>query len=244
VFSKVLVEKLSAERLCDSAIEPILGTHFSIVKPDGPSGGRAFDLIRDWYADVFPDLAAPVAAEAEGQILIVRCQTDPYGTAIYAAFGSYLDQRGMPWRMSKVLPQDWRPEYLAKLWASHPPRLMVMHYSCFQEGQEDDEGLLERRRDLLAFYASLTDLGVPVLFFSRAFEPSRDPGDSKYILESADAAELAGDKPRMLSYLLGDCPRIFEFPASQKIDFRKDRKFAGQFKTAVDKALAAQAACR
>lgn len=94
-----------------------------------------------------------------------------YGKLLFDKLAKLLYDNSISMRVSPRLPQDWSTDTPnSSIWTGTEPRLLVIHYSCFQdEDGVDDDVLEERRVDFNELFASLANTDVKILICSRAF---------------------------------------------------------------------------
>ncbi|KIC35922.1 esterase/lipase family protein [Leisingera sp. ANG-M7] len=247
-FGKIVVEERDALVLCNRT-NPLWGAHNDIVKP--ADGWLGQSLLISWYLDAFPDLGQELEAERPGDIVLVQCSTDFYADHEYALMQEYLsDLSGSissRVRFSRVLPEDWRDPYLDYIWPSgnSEPSILVLHYSCFQEGAEDEVGWYERYWDNAEFLNSLIPTGAKVVFFSKAFvgASSQDvvkvdgsPGYRFY--PDTNRGKIPDQKLRPIreAYFEPDCPRMLSVSSVIKNEEQRG-EFEANFKDVVRKLL-------
>ncbi len=226
VFTAIPVDKLSAELLCDSGLTGVAANHSDIVRPYNEYSHQHRQLA-SWYTDVFPDADRARRGEEKGQIVIARCSTDHYGEDLYATLSSEVLQLvGSPWRFTRELPQNWRTNYLDYIWQIHPPEVLIIHYSCFQQGEETNEGRAEAITDFHRMLGDLRESGVRVVAFSRGFV--------EYPTFGRD--QLASEVDIQRHYL-GECRRAFFVPVASKTHYATNNKLRSKFRSAVRDAL-------
>jgi pimeloyl-ACP methyl ester carboxylesterase len=225
VVAAKVVEPDSAERLCSAAFSPIEKHHMNIVRPDGDRIFTSHQYLRSWYAQVFP-YAAQSLGPADSQVVMADCTVDRYGNDFKAAMFedvAAVTKKGM--RLTRRLPEDWRPANRPLLWnLNNQPKLLVIHFSCFQQGAENnsDERNRERADDFVRLLATLQDSDVRVLVFSRAFRTSEG---EKYLFEYPIAAEFRDKK------------KLFTMATSNARAYAGDPSQRGRFKDLIKSIL-------
>ncbi|MCJ7872939.1 hypothetical protein [Phaeobacter sp. J2-8] len=247
----IVVEKRDVEFLCNR-VRGLPGDHNSIVTPDDP--WSAHKLLASWYLEIYPDRSFASTVEENGDVVLIKCDTDFYEFEEYVGMQGFLDEleedMGLRWRFSTSLPKDWRDDYRIRIWARPDaiPSMLVMHYSCFQEGGNNRASLYERATDILRFLQSLESTRICIVFFSRAFnefpgEIVTTSGDAGYrFYDGDDGREFSNETLERLraSYFPHGCQRIFSVPSSKKTSQGID-KFEKEFRLQTRRA--AQQSC-
>jgi pimeloyl-ACP methyl ester carboxylesterase len=160
----------SASTLCSTGVTGLARLdHFGIAQPDDAQA-QPYALAARWYREIFDD---PEDVALPGDVALANCEVNRYGKSLFDKLAKSLYDEGISMRITPRLPQDWTastPNSL--LWTGSAPRLLVIHYSCFQDEEGEEEGILEERRvDFNEFLESLAETDVKVLAYSRAFYP-------------------------------------------------------------------------
>ncbi|TDT74039.1 alpha/beta hydrolase family protein [Litoreibacter halocynthiae] len=225
VFTAIPVDKLSAELLCDSGLTGIAANHSDIVRPINRFSHQHQQLVI-WYIDTFPDSGLARRQEATEQVVIARCSTDHYGEDLYSTISSEIVRIGAQWRFTREMPQDWRQSFSAYIWELEPPKVLVLHYSCFQQGPETTEGRNESIVDFNNMLHELQTSGVKVVTFSRGFV--------RYPTFAHDNLAL---RDGLASHYSTDCQRLYAVPVPAKLEYATARELQEQFQDVVESAL-------
>lgn len=166
----IVVSPRSAGELCNARLQKIEANHLNIVKPRGAGDVRHLWL-RNWYRKEFPNSTISELVERNASVLLTTCGVDRYGRDFQAAITNETYLTGFSIRISQELPQTWHPRDVRFLWDKYPPKIIVIHLSCFQSGVEENSPRVidERDRNFLQFLRSLERYNVKILVYSRAF---------------------------------------------------------------------------
>ncbi|MER9676063.1 hypothetical protein [Mesorhizobium sp. M0208] len=163
-----VVTPASASTLCTTGVTGLAQLdHFGIVKPANFEA-QPYGLAVRWYQELFDD---PEEKITSGDVVVANCEVDRYGKLLFDKLAKLLYDNSISMRVSLRLPQDWSTDTPnSSIWTGTEPRLLVIHYSCFQdEDGVDDDVLEERRVDFNELFASLANTDVKILICSRAF---------------------------------------------------------------------------
>lgn len=158
----------SASALCTTGVTGLARLdHFGIAKPD-TFDAQPYQLAVRWYQEIFDD---PEERTTSDDVVIANCEVDRYGKSLFDKLAKSLYDSSISMRVSPRLPQDWSSDTPnSAIWTGTEPRLLVIHYSCFQDEDGVDEDVLEERRvDFNELLASLANTEVKVLTYSRTF---------------------------------------------------------------------------
>jgi len=165
-FIGLVVKPKSARERCDSAFEKIEEDHFAIVKP-GSELARSHQLLRTWYRKEMPGVNEN---DTRTPVMFVTCPVDRYGADFRAALDSEVRSMGHAIRLSRKMPNDWKSYYdpSPNIWPVYQPRVLIMHFSCFREGENiyGEKEDVRRTKDFDAFIASLKNSKTKVLAYS------------------------------------------------------------------------------
>lgn len=175
-FGARVVDLDSAEQLCNADIAETEEDHVSIVKPENPANFYSHTLLSKWYKDVFP-AAARLQRPSDAPVVVADCANDTYGPDFHAAVSNeiFALTEFQP-RSTRKLPRDWRAAYRPLLWDGAPPRVIVIHLSCFANGGRTNDTRLNRERteDFVRFLQTIEPDGIRVLVYSLAFADGDD----------------------------------------------------------------------
>ena len=236
----IVVEKRDAGFLCNRLVG-LWNDHNGTVIPSDTWKGHS--LLSTWYMEVFPERSQYDTHQQLGDVVLVPCETDFYDDGEYSEMLSFLTdiewEMDFRWRYAVSLSDEWRPEYAQHVWKSEAkiPSVLIMHYSCFQSGGENDEGWRDRKLDNVAFLESLRDKEIKVVFFSRAFtsnssEAVRDNGKPGYRWYASVDGYGVSEKvlaPIRDAYFQAGCRRMYAVPvgvqsAEARVQFERDFK--------------------
>lgn len=222
IFARRVVTDLSADQLCDEGLTQLERDHFYVVKPTSRNDSIHM-LLRQGYADLYPDATETLNEELNSPVAIARCDVDRYGADLSGAMADELHRAGVAWRYTRRLPEDWFDTYKPYLWRKHPPKLLVIHLSCFQQGNESPESAAERTKDFIELMKTLKPDRTKLLVYSGAF--------------FADRNFLRNNIPRDLSTSYLREQRLFTLPMTPKKAFSQDIPARRAFRDLVLEAL-------
>jgi len=174
--TKLIVPLSSVEPLCNSALFPIQADHLQMVKPssrdDKDLGAEPYRVLRDWFKRTEPDWnSASKTLEATTEVVVANCTAGrKYTKTIHEDLAQLIRSEGLSARVSQPLPPDWRSSDRPLLWRYAPPRILIVHFSCFHQGDRSNAAYIERTNDFLALLESLKETtDTKVLVYSSAF---------------------------------------------------------------------------
>jgi pimeloyl-ACP methyl ester carboxylesterase len=177
----------SAGTLCNHAFVPLRADHNTIVEQTA-----GYDLLRTWHLNVVNKSFRLAGGEPNAPVMLASCATrrTSYELAFESAIQAQAAELGQAFRFSRQLPVNWKDTYKDLLWQDHPPKVLVIHLSCFRNGptansQADN---LERKRDLIALLKTLkSEPRLKILVYSRAFGKYPKYLDGDPVVESYGA---------------------------------------------------------
>jgi len=175
--TKLIVPLSSVEPLCNSALFPIQADHLGMVKPssrkDDDIGGESYRVLRDWFRRTVPEWKPTnKTLEQTAEALVANCTAGrQYTATIHNDLAQLMrSEGGLKTRVSQPLPPDWGSSDRPLLWRYAAPRILIVHFSCFHQGDRSDAAYRERTNDFLALLESLENTTVKILVYSSAFK--------------------------------------------------------------------------
>lgn len=201
------------------SVEPFCGPfqalpfkHTALTKPFD-AGDPRLDFIRSAYLALNPDLndaLATMTPEEDGysqpdgvspDVVQVYCAKDRYegdnralssflATTVFASRPDLIRVRSA--RQYRAWAEEGANDagYVRSIWGSHPdPKIVSVHWSCFEATVEDDEAVKASTRIFLAFASSMKQRDVKLLIYSQA-----KPDDIRYQLNTVDLSDT-GTEP-------------------------------------------------
>jgi pimeloyl-ACP methyl ester carboxylesterase len=162
-WSKKVVEPSSVEPLCNAGFTGLPDRDHGLVAKPEDADAYPHLLLRQWYRGIYGDEQL-----ATGDIVIASCDIDQYGKRSMEGFAASLFDISLSHYASLPLPKDWSKDAISLLWRGGEPKVVAIHFSCFQDGL-GDEYFEERRVDFNNFLSDLADTKVKVVTYSRAF---------------------------------------------------------------------------
>lgn len=201
----MVVTSESAKELCNASFVDAAGyNHHQLAKPATKKSDQVTWLIRA-LEYVYPDFHT---VNIGGEVVWAHCNPDVYGDRLWKQFASKLSEvtiggKHVSFHHSKTLDVDWSDADREQLFAGAPPKLIVIHYSCFFAGAQDDPQWEERRVDFLRFLKTFKDDDVKILAYTSAWNGTAEDLVSfqKYMYEAPldhtfdDAPLLEKDYP-------------------------------------------------
>ncbi|MEP2717911.1 alpha/beta hydrolase [Pseudophaeobacter sp.] len=199
-----IVDRAGVEPLCTDSLVEITGNHNQIVQPSAERGGgeglNAQELVEQWIVEVLVDrgylIEGPERYDAR-DVAIASCPGDSRYTpevvgnirAIVAGVSGDLSVG-----VTRPMPRNWtRAQSTDGLWAEHPPRFLVVHYSCFELNADNRDDEIHRDTNFAKFARQMLEAGVNVVFYSRTI--SYDAGRDHVCRKLGNAALLAESFP-------------------------------------------------
>lgn len=196
--NEVIVPLNSVEPLCNAALFPLNGDHKQIVKPssivDTDLNAEPHRLLRDWFGRLEPDwLPGNKSLEQSTDVVVANCSAGrQYTPQIHHELTTLLGSAGLKPRVSQPLPKKWSVTDRSRIWRYEPPRMLVVHFSCFHPGGRGDAPNIQRTNQFKLLLESLRDTRVKVLVYSEAFH--RDAEFAKTFVQPSDLAMAFKDR--------------------------------------------------
>lgn len=164
-----VVKTKEADGICNTGFEPLDGLdHDQIVKPARESSPQHVMLKDKVIKVLFPNEALP---HPKVDILLAACSPDKYGVAMRDEMKKQLAPSGASVGETRNLHNDWYPRDRELLFTpGSEPKLLVIHYSCFQELGENPDGRVERQVDFKKLLAELEQTDVKILVYSNGLD--------------------------------------------------------------------------
>ena len=157
------VQPSSVEPLCNAGFTGMPNhNHHQIVKP---ANAMAYPhvLLRRWYLKTFGDEKLEAS-----NVAIAACAIDKYGKSHIELFSRELFKLSIEHHVTLTLPKDWSAEARSFVSRGAPPKVIGIHYSCFENGT-GDRFIEEGRIDFNKFLSSFAATDVKIVAYSRAF---------------------------------------------------------------------------
>lgn len=207
LWSAEPADRESVEALCNIGLSGFPENHGGLVKPTG-QGDYRHNRFQQFFLGLFPDADD---AMGDDEIVLARCEASKFGDGVTYQLAQELDLKGLKYHYSRYLPKDWPAGGpLGMVFRQTAPKVVVLHFSCFQQGPETETGIAEGARDFNRFLADLaTNEGIKLVIYSRA-----DPADITSMMTMANRQALIDT--RRLEFV----PLRYKVPATQdQIDF-------------------------